>query len=176
MSYPATLRSGVSEAAFLSLPESLDRVELIDGEVIVSPSPSDRHQRIVVELLYRLRRWCEDHPPAEVRVAPLDVRIGAGRIVQPDLFVVLGGIAADLEGPLDLVPQLVVEVLSSRRSYDRITKRVLYAEAGVAEYWIVDPDERRIERICGDHAAVVTDELRGTLLPGFSLRVDDLFR
>jgi Uma2 family endonuclease len=135
-SHPSTV---ISEQAFLALPETLERVELIDGEVIVSPSPSDRHQRLVVELVFALRGRCADHAPAVVRVAPLDVRLGPGRIVQPDVFVVLSGIPDASAEPLDVVPDLVIEVLSSRRSYDRITKRVLYAEAGVRAYWVVDP-------------------------------------
>lgn len=61
---PATARTQVSEEDFLALPETLDRVELIDGAVLVSPSPTARHQRAVVELVFALRAWCGKHPPA----------------------------------------------------------------------------------------------------------------
>jgi Uma2 family endonuclease len=167
----------VTEEEYLSLPETTDRVELVDGEVIVSPSPTDQHQRRIGVLHAALFAWAERHPPAAVRMAPLDVRFGPSRILQPDLLVAVGGIASDAETPLRLVPDVVIEVLSARgRAYDRVTKRALYAEAGVPEYWIVDPQLRRVEVHRVDAAAVVMeDELTSSLLPGFALALDRLW-
>jgi Uma2 family endonuclease len=71
--------------------------------------------------------------------APLDVRFGHGRILQPDVFVLFDRIPFDHEGPLDRVPELCIEVRSSRPSYDRLTKRTIYADAGVRELWTVEP-------------------------------------
>jgi Uma2 family endonuclease len=176
MALAPDLRTLVTEQDYLLLPESMERVELLDGEVIVSPSPSDRHQRILVALVTELAIWARSHPPAAVRVAPLDVRFGPSRILQPDAFVVLSGIPADAATPLELIPDLAVEVLSGRRSHDRITKRVVYADAGVAEYWVVDPETRTVEVYRGPEPGVVVDEtLRSSVLPGFSLALDQLF-
>lgn len=171
---PAAAPARVTEDEFLALPETMDRVELVDGEVLVSPSPTDRHQHLVVELTFALRAWCGAHPPAQVRVAPLDIRFGPDRILQPDVFVALGGIQ-DPAMPLRLVPDIVVEVLSSHRTYDRITKRVLYAEAGVPEYWIVDPDERCVEVHTAGGSRVERAVLTSPLLDGFSLELATLF-
>lgn len=176
MSVARTIGTLVTEQEFLRLPESMDRVELLDGEVIVSPSPTDRHQRILVTLVTELSIWARNHPPAAVRVAPLDVRFAPSRILQPDAFVVLAGIPADASTPLDVVPDLAIEVLSGRRSYDRITKRVVYADAGVAEYWVIDPETRTVEVYRGSEPAVVVDvELRSRALSGFSLGLGLLF-
>ena len=142
-------RNLVSEEAFLAQPESLDRAELIDGEVIVPPAPSPLHQYVTVELLAYMHAWARANPPATLGLAPLDVRLAPGRIVQPDLFLVLAGFSPRAIAPLRVVPDLVVEVISHDRSYDRITKRALYHAAGVPEYWIVDPFAAEIEHIRG---------------------------
>jgi Uma2 family endonuclease len=175
MAVARTIRALVTEEEFLSLPESTDRIELLDGEVIVSPSPSFRHQRILLTLVRELSAWAASHPPATVAIAPLDVRFAPSRILQPDALVVLAGIPDDAATPLDVLPDLVVEVLSGRRSYDRITKRVVYAEAGVAEYWVVDDETRSIEVHRADGTTRFDDVLRSALLPGFSLSLDGLF-
>jgi Uma2 family endonuclease len=78
----------VSEAEFLSLPETLDKVELIDGEIIVSPSPTFWHQELLRRIVYALGSWAGGQPgPVTVGQAPLDIRFGSGRILQPDAFV-----------------------------------------------------------------------------------------
>ena len=131
MSVPARHRA--TEAEFLALPESLDRIEFVDGEVVLSPSPSVLHQETVGRLYLVLTLWARAHPPAAVGLSPLDVRLGPDRIVQPDLFVLPLGFPEGAAAPLDAVPALVVEVLSVRTTYDRLAKRLLYAEAGVRE-------------------------------------------
>lgn len=164
----------VSEAEFLALPESHDRIELIDGEIILGPSPTPVHQMIVARLCRHLGAWAEANPPAFLGLSPLDVRIAPGRIVQPDLFLLRGGLPS-AEGPVDVVPDLVIEVLSRDRGYDRVTKRVLYGQAGVSEYWIVDPLQRRIESCQGlDHVAVFTEAVESVVAPGLRIELDGL--
>jgi Uma2 family endonuclease len=132
--------SFISEDEFLALPETVDKVELIDGEVIVAPGPSYFHQEVVARLAARLRAWATAQPEKiTVGQAPLDVRFAPGRILQPDLFVVFDRIPFDHEGPIARVPELCVEVLSARPNYDRFTKRLIYAEAGVEELWTIEP-------------------------------------
>ncbi len=165
----------VTEEEFLELPESLDRVELLDGEVIVSPSPTDEHQRLLSEVLVELVLWARQHPPAEVRPAPLDIRFGAGRILQPDLALWLAGLPRPAPTPIDRRPDLVVEVVSGRRSYDRITKRSVYGDAGVPEYWIVDPARSLVEVVRSEATAEAEQTLTSALLPGFALDLRRLF-
>ncbi len=110
--------------------------------------------------------------------APLDVRFQHGRILQPDAFVILGIVPRDQAGPLSRVPEICVEVLSNDRVYDRVTKRMIYGQAGVREYWVVEP-AGLIERFSGPNLAQV-EEVRGRLttplLGGYELDLDELFR
>ena len=69
----------------------------------------------------------------------MDVRFAPDRILQPDAMVFLAALGRDVTSPIQRIPELCIEVLSSNRTYGRGTKRFMYAEAGVAEYWIVDP-------------------------------------
>jgi len=169
----------VSEEEFLSLSETMERVELLDGEVIVPPSPTPRHQTLLVRLATRLQSWAESsRQPAFVGLSPLDVRFAPGRILQPDAFVILGEVVPDEEAPLDTIPDLCVEILSTNRAYDRLTKRLVYAESGVRELWIVEPSGL-VERWHGpglNEAEEHRDALTTSLLPGFQLDLEALFR
>lgn len=174
--YPQVPRGLVSEEEFLSLPESHERIELIDGEVILGPSPTPRHQLVVSRLCRDLGAWADANPPTFVGLSPLDVRIGECRIVQPDVFLVLGGVA-DLDETVLAVPELIVEVMSTNRGHDRVTKRFIYAQAGVKEYWIVDPLARRIEVCHGlDSIDEHTDVVRSAVAAGLEISLADLFR
>jgi Uma2 family endonuclease len=169
----------VSEQEFLSLPETLDKVELIDGEVIVSPSPSYFHQEVVGRLAALLRDWAEAQLRAvTVGQAPLDVRFSVGRILQPDLFVLFARIPIEHEGPIDLVPELCIEVLSNHPNYDRLAKRLVYAEAGVQELWTIEPGHY-VERWTGGGLRQVSkleQRAESSLLPGFGVELSTLFR
>lgn len=126
------------------------RYELYDGRPVALASPSRRHQEIISELNgqfrnYLLGKSCKVYP------APLDVRLferkgdrpgDTGTVVQPDLMVVCDPEKLDKHGVRG-APDLVIEVLSPTSAvYDRLLKFNLYRQAGVREYWIVDPDER----------------------------------
>lgn len=170
-------RSRVSEAEFLSLPESLEHVELIDGEVIVAPSPAFWHQEILRRLVLALGRSSDTRTGVTIAQAPLDVRFAPGRILQPDAMVFMSKLELRQAGPIDLVPEICVEVLSSNGAYDRVTKRFIYAAAGVSEYWVVDPGGF-IERWSSpglSRTETLADRLTSPLLPGFDLDVARLF-
>jgi Uma2 family endonuclease len=179
MRMQAHVRTLVSEAEFLALPESTDKIELLDGEVIVSPSPTFWHQEVLRRIVLSLGQWATQRG-ARVTIgqAPLDVRFQQGRILQPDAFVILDVVPRDQSGPLARVPEICIEVLSTDRVYDRVTKRMIYAQAGVQEYWVVEP-AGLIERFSGPNLAQI-EELRGhlttPLLVGYDLDLDDLFR
>ena len=116
--------------------------------------------------------------------APLDVFIPGGDPVQPDVLVVLpdGNARVELRG-IEGPPDLVIEVVSpSNRGRDLLTKRALYARAGVREYWLVDPEACTIEILALDrdafHLAVAAsgDETPvSPLLGRLPTRVADLF-
>lgn len=169
----------ISEDEFLALPESVQKTELVCGELVVSPAPNRRHQRVVVRLVHILEAWAETRRPAEIGTAPQDLRLGPDRIVQPDVAVWLGGV--DIEATvITRIPDLVVEVISSDRVYDRVTKRLLYGDAGVPEYWVVDPLARRVERFAGPRLNETLRlegeaRLQSRVLPGVALDLAELF-
>jgi Uma2 family endonuclease len=129
----------------LAFPDDGLRRELIDGELIVSPSPKTRHQRILLRLAATLRTHLQEHGGGEVFIAPLDVLFGRRDVVEPDLFFVLDD-QQDIitEDNIKGVPALLIEIVSNPR-LDRVRKRDLYERVGVPEYWIVDPDADRVE-------------------------------
>lgn len=175
----ATLRSAglVAEADFLAMSETTRPAELLDGERIVPPSRTPGHQTAVMELAFQLHAWARSYPPARVMVAPLDLRLGPARIVQPDIMLWRDGMDEEV-APVDKLPDLVVEVLSQNRVHDRVTKRLLYGESGIGEYWIVDRAARRVEVCRGSALKMSTTEVRdftSPMLPGLTVRLDPVF-
>ena len=129
--------SPLTVADLEAMPEDGHRYELVDGTLLVTPAPDTRHQSCVAQLLVVLGSAAG--PEVRVLPAPYDWVAGPGTLFQPDVLVAR---RADL-GPkrLERPPLLVVEVLSaSTRTIDLATKRMAYADAGVAGYWLVDPD------------------------------------
>jgi Uma2 family endonuclease len=167
----------VTEEEFLGLPETVEKIELVDGEVVVAPSPSFWHQEVLARVVFALREWAGNYRgPVTIGQAPLDVRFGDGRILQPDAFVLFAPVEIDHQGPLSQVPEICIEVLSKNRSYDRLAKRLIYAEAGVQEYWIVDPVGKVEQWLDGlTRARTVDVHLTSTRLPGFTLDLEKLF-
>jgi len=131
-------------AMLRALPDDGNRYEIIDGELLVSPAPSFRHQRALGELYLLIGGDLRD-TRLEVLFAPFAVTWSERTEVQPDLLVFA---MHDFEGDYDGAGlRLVVEVLSpSTARHDRHRKRLEYQRRGVPEYWIVDVDACLIER------------------------------
>ncbi|MFF0344474.1 Uma2 family endonuclease [Kribbella sp. NPDC004875] len=113
------------------------RHELIDGALLVTPSPSFNHQDMAVNLLIQLRQACP--PELYVMAAPFDVVLADDTVMIPDLLVARRDAFTkrDLPGP----PLLAVEVLSpSTRRFDVMVKFSRLEAAGCPAYWVVDPD------------------------------------
>ena len=164
-----------SESAFLSRPDSLARAELLDGELVVTPSPGFGHQDTAFRMARALDVWAlRVGFPGVVAMAPIDIVFGPDLVLQPDVIVFPRSDVLPVRGEVREVPLLCVEVLSpSTRGYDRITKRTRYAAAGVAELWCMDP-EGDVERWHGPGLAaheVVAGALTTPLLPGFAFDV-----
>jgi Uma2 family endonuclease len=130
---------------YLSLPETTQPTELIDGKVIMAPAPADIHQQLVTRFVIAINTA---QPNGSLRVAPIDVQLDMKTVVQPDVMWVGPDSACKLiddkywDGP----PDLVVKIFSPgsvRR--DKTTKFDLYEKHGVKEYWMVDPHEAYIE-------------------------------
>lgn len=136
---------------YRSLVASTDkRYELLDGEIVMVPSPTTGHQRVSRNLEFLLVTFVRAHRLGEVFDAPFDVVFGEGatrEVAQPDLvFVSSERRSIITEHAIEGAPDLVVEILSpGSEAVDRGYKRALYARYGVAEYWIVDPKAKVIE-------------------------------
>ena len=129
---------------FARLPETNRVIELINGEVVMPPSPMSVHQRLV----RRISRFIEAHMPGgEVMLAPMDVHLDGVNVFQPDVFwLAAESQCTEHDGYFYGAPELVVEVLSpSTSTQDRREKFVIYAGAGVLEYWMVDPAAAHME-------------------------------
>ncbi len=138
---PATTKMTYDQ--YCLLPEDRNRYELIDGELIVTPSPERQHQEIGGLLYSRLLNYVESHSLGKVFIAPLDTLLDRYTVLQPDILFVSQERLAEvakrwIEGP----PDLVVEVPSpSTKEIDRKRKLAVYSQFGVREYWIVDPED-----------------------------------
>jgi len=160
------------------------RAELITGELYVTPSPTSWHQHIVTNLCLILAPHIRNGRLGSTWVAPLDVHLPSGDIVEPDLIFVRRANRSIIQEWIRGVPDLLVEVVSpSNVERDRIVKRDLYARNQVPEYWIVDPDARTVEVLClgeGDYLASgyfgPGSELVSSALPDLRLSIDDVFR
>lgn len=167
---------------FMKLPEGT-RAELIGGEFIMSPSPKVFHQTVVLRIVRALCAFVEARRLGQIFIAPLDVHLPSGDVVEPDVIFVARASEGILQDWIRGVPELLVEVLSPDGiTRDRIVKRDLYAANGVKEYWIVDLEAKTVEVFV--HVAGAydprgyfqgSDVLVAPLLPGFSLPLADLF-
>jgi Uma2 family endonuclease len=133
------------------MPESHDgrRYEIIDGELVVSPSPAKGHQRASGHSVQILFREIEGRRLGIVFFAPFDVIMSSTRVVVPDIVAVRADRMHLIEDRgIFGAPDLIVEILSpSNKRYDRGRKRKLYASVGVPEYWIIDPIAQTIEQL-----------------------------
>lgn len=146
-----------------ALPDDGNRYEVVDGELLVTPAPNQRHQR-AMELLYlMLGPYARASRMMHAHFAPCEIEFAPSRAVQPDLFVVRlenGRMPTDANLPRTML--LAVEGLSPATArHDRRKKRPMFQSEGVPEFWIVDIDARVIERWrpTDDRPEVVTDTL-----------------
>lgn len=131
---------------YYAIPEDV-RVELIDGVIYYMGAPTTNHQKFVAEILYILMDYVKKNKGhCKVFCSPIDVKLDCDEktMVQPDVLVVCDDNKINKNGILG-APDLVVEVLSpSTRKKDMSVKLAKYMAAGVREYWIVEPDAKRV--------------------------------
>ncbi len=170
---------------WLRLPDDGWRYKVIDGVLYSTPLPSTRHQIILGALSARMWLHARQHQLGKVIAAPCAVLLPTQPVpVQPDLFFIRAertGIIGETQ--VQGAPDLVVEILSpSNWMYDRREKFMLYQEAGVTEYWIIDPDLQTIEVsvLRGETFTLlgrweVGEQAHSETLAGFVIPLADLF-
>lgn len=172
---------------FVLREKSEELLEYIDGMVYMAPSPSTVHQRISRKLLIRFDQFLSGKP-CEVFHAPFDIELKIEnteepKIVIPDLSVICDKSGLTESGYVG-APALIVEILSpSNQSHDLITKLNVYMNAGVKEYWIVNPMLHSVtvyslnqEKLCEQHdIKTAGGTITSKVLPGFSVDLPEIF-
>ena len=163
-----------------------ERYELFEGELVMVPSPSLKHQLILGNLVALLRSFVNENDLGMILFAPLDVILSEDTVLQPDILFV-GKEQADIiaEEGIRGAPGLVVEILSeATEKRDRTYKKALYARYGVKEYWLVDPSTKTVEVLklqeqgfsqVALYACKEKALLKSPLLAGLSIDLEEVF-
>lgn len=169
-----------TEEAYLALSDLNRILELSEGRLVIHDMPVPEHQRIVRNLSRKLEDWATEHQAGEVLFVPMPVRLWSGKFREPDVVFYLAEHADRVGERFGEVPDFIAEVLSPTTTQtDREEKFSEYAQAGVPEYWIIDPDERTVEAFVlpGDQYVLhgrfrPGESVRSSLLPDFEVAVD----
>src|SRR5690242_9757643 len=170
---------------FDALPETLLPCQLIEGKLVMAPSPDETHQTLVGTVFGEVYLHLRSRPYlGKVLIAPFDVQLADLNVYQPDVAFFCGDHLDRITDRRAIgAPDLVVEVLSpSTAHYDLNEKRLHYAHNGVAELWIVDSKGKHVRvYLLGQDADRPArlfkrgDVLVTELLPGFELPLNRLF-
>jgi Uma2 family endonuclease len=179
--------------AWLALPETKQRYEIVDGVLIMPPAPTPAHQWFLQRIFLQLHNFVEARHLGVVLFAPVDLLIRREplRTRQPDILYLSAertGVRGlvELQGLqfLEIPPDLVTEVLSPSNTRREIeTKLEDYRRIGVLECWLVSPEAETIEvlRFSTEGATMVgifgvDGTLRSEVLGDFTLPIREIFR
>ena len=173
-----------TENDYFALPDTNRYVELSEGRLIMLPHPTYSHQEALKRLFLRLHTFVEKNGLGTVEIAPLPVRLWPGKIREPDILFVANEHQDRIGEKVFGVPDLVVEVISpATHEVDRGEKFFEYAQAGVREYWLVDPKKHTVEVYVLQGRTYEPlgkfdsgERARSEILPGFEVEVDKLFQ
>lgn len=186
------LKKTISYEEYLQMPEINLRYEIIDGEMIMSPAPTSEHQWFTQNLIEKLGPFVKRKKIGVALFAPIDVLIRKNPLKtrQPDILF-LSTERTGVKGRdelkdmpvIEVSPDLVVEILSpSDRSTVLQGKLQDYARIGAQECWLISPEAETVEVLRFTPAGIqrvnlygAGDTLRSDLLPGFKMKVDDIF-
>jgi len=156
-----------------------ERVELIDGRIFFMEAPTIKHQMILMRLSLLFQRFADEkRSDCRVIMSPLDVQLDKDdyTIIQPDLVVICNHDILFKKRVIG-APDFVIEVLSpSTRRKDLVEKLHKYQEAGVREFWAIDPDKELVLTFCfeqdNDYAIYSFDNVVPVGISGGELSVD----
>jgi len=163
-----------------------ERYELIDGEAFAMSAPSIRHQAVLGALFNQFYNYLQGKP-CKVFPAPCDVRLfyeedeSDDTVVQPDIIVICDKDKL-AEESCHGSPDLVIEILSPSNTATEMEKKfLLYQEAGVREYWIVDSKNNILKVHCFRDSDTLTNTYKSAdtvpvaIFPGFSVTLEQVF-
>jgi len=167
--------------------DNSERCQLIDGEIYMMASPSVAHQALLMGLSSKFDNWLQGKP-CRVFASPLDVRLfpkkdkSDNTVVQPDLLVVCD--SAKLEkGSVKGAPDLIIEISSPSNTHKELfLKFNYYLKAGVREYWVIEPELRKInvhiyENGYYKSASYDDDErISVNIFPGLEISLEELWK
>jgi len=166
--------------------EGTERFQLINGEVYQMASPSVAHQALLMGLSAKFDNWLQGKP-CRVFGSPLDVRLfpkkdkSDSTVVQPDLLVVCDKSKLS-KGSVDGPPDLVIEIVSPSNTYSELfLKFNYYLKAGVREYWVIDPEIKKIVVHIYENGHYLStnyednDHIPVTILPGLEISLEELW-
>src|SRR5438105_6603632 len=169
---------------YQEMPEGPPYFQVIEGKLLMSPSPNTFHQDIAGNVYAILHSYLTRHPIGSAHIAPLDVYLSEINIFQPDVIFVSDQRRSIItEHGIEGAPDLVVEILSPGTArYDKGSKRKVYARTGVQELWLVNPELRLVEvyeltRDAERPAATPGENatLSSLLLPGLRIKLSEIF-
>ncbi|AOW11197.1 restriction endonuclease [Flavobacterium gilvum] len=170
-----------------------ERVEIFKGKLFkMSPAPSTSHQKVSMKLTKFILQKFSNHP-CNLFAAPFDVRLLDKKkttndseiftVVQPDLCVICDENKLDQRGAFG-APDLVIEILSPGNSKKELKYKFdLYEEAGVLEYWIVNPEDKTFliyvlkdNQFIGLHPLIEEDQIKSPLFPQLDFVLEEIFK
>jgi len=169
---------------YSEIPDDGNRYQIIEGELIMSPAPFTKHQRIVRKIIFALLKFIEEEQTGELFFAPTDLVLNNSNVVQPDiLFILNENLNIITEKNIKGVPDLIIEIISPATGYyDLSGKKDLYEKFGVQEYWIVDPMKQRIDIYLNfEHKFELHQRLekkgivKSNILKGFEIDLETIF-
>jgi Uma2 family endonuclease len=172
-----------TEEEYLDLTDHTNHlIEFTDGYVEVLPMPTDNHQAILAYLFELFLAYLRPRG-GTLRFSPLRVRIRARKFREPDLVLMLDAKDPRRQNRYWQGADLALEVVSADKpERDLVEKRGDYAEAGIPEYWIVNPETETISVLRLEDTAYAEHgvfgrgaEAASVLLPGFTVSVDAVF-
>lgn len=180
---PIPEKESYTYADYAQLPEGAP-YELIAGDLVMAPSPSTRHQRILLRVAMSIQHYIDQKNNGEVFIAPMDVYLSEATTVQPDVLYIAGA-RREIIGAqrINGAPDVVAEIFSPSTGHRDVgIKKRLYEQHGVREYWTIDPETQAVEvHVNTDtgfqqRARVVeTGTVASLVMEGFNLEIATLF-
>jgi Uma2 family endonuclease len=174
----------ITRHEYAQIPVGAPNYQLIEGDLVMAPSPSSFHQDILLNLGIIFREYLRTNPIGKVYLAPLDTYLSDINVYQPDLlFVRKENLSIIEEHGIEGAPDLAIEILSKTTAkYDLGIKRSIYARTGVEELWIIDPAKRTLALYrLGENADTplatykAKQKFTSEVLPGLTVDLADVF-